>query len=146
MERTWALTLILNKGTWMCWMFRVTAKILRISAERCWKPFSSSGLSEKDVINSSMYFPHYSKWPYKFFTFTTNVRCWSIRKYVIYSGICPHTAFACRLEASAFACSLARRFGFVLFVAVGYARFFHCSLEVVYFLWPCVGLSTFHTC
>jgi len=39
-----------------------------------------------------------------------------------------------------------QRFGFVLFVAVGFARFVHCSLEVVYFLWPCVGLSTFHTC
>jgi len=33
----------------------------------------------------------------------------------------------------AFACSLARRFGFVSFVAVGSAQFFHCSFEVVYF-------------
>jgi len=54
--------------------------------------------------------------------------------------------YAVSFEASAFACSLARRFGFVLFVAVGSAQFFHCSLEVVYFLWTCVGLSTFHTC
>ena len=23
-------------------------------------------------------------------------------------------------------------------------RFFHCSVEVVYFLWPCFSLSTFH--
>jgi len=24
--------------------------------------------------------------------------------------------------------------------------FFHCSLEVVYFFWPCFNLSPFHTC
>ena len=42
--------------------------------------------------------------------------------------------YAVSFEASAFACSLARRFGFVLFVAVASARFSHCSLEVVYFL------------
>jgi len=39
-----------------------------------------------------------------------------------------------------------RHFGFALFVTIGSARFLHCSLEVVYFLWPCVGLSTFHIC
>jgi len=50
------------------------------------------------------------------------------------------------LEASAFACSWVRHFGFVLFVGVESVRCFHCSLGVVYFLWPCVGLYTFHTC
>jgi len=39
--------------------------------------------------------------------------------------------YAVSFEASAFACSLARRFGFVLFVAVGSAQFFHCNLY-----WP----------
>jgi len=34
---------------------------------------------------------------------------------------------------------------FVLFIAVGSVRFFHCSHEIVYFLWPCFGLSTFYT-
>jgi len=37
---------------------------------------------------------------------------------------------AVNFEASAFACSWARRFGFVLFVAVGSARLFHCSCDV----------------
>jgi len=42
--------------------------------------------------------------------------------------------YAVSFEASALACSSARRYGFVSFVAVGSAQFFHCSLEVVYFL------------
>jgi len=55
------------------------------------------------------------------------------------------SCYLCRsFEASAYPCSSARRI--VLFFAVGFVCFFHWSLKVVYFLWPCFGLSTFHTC
>jgi len=43
------------------------------------------------------------------------------------------SCYFCRsCEDSGYACSWARRI--VFFVAVGFVRFFHCSLEVVYFL------------
>jgi len=88
---------------------------------------------------------------------TIQIQPWQIKQYVLINymhmlnpqnlrlwgfSVCMYLSKT--FEASEYACSWARCV--LLFVAVGSMQFLHCSLEVVYFLWPCFGLSTFHTC